>query len=114
MLVAPEVRAPRLQVTVVTLLAVAFEHAAAGLTPTDLNCALSGSFAIAATPVAVAGPLFVTLIVYVTIAPFFALAGPVAATARSAVGGGDVTVMSFTASVRLCAPCVSVAVSDAW
>src|SRR3954451_11318960 len=85
-LVAPAASVPRLHRTVVTLLAVACVHVAAGLTDTDLNCALSGSLSVATTPLAAAGPLLVTVTVYVASAAFFALAGPVAFTARSAVG----------------------------
>ena len=55
--------------------------------------------------------MFVTVIVYVPTALFFDVAGPLAATARSAPG---VTVTSRAAAFVLSAPRESVTVAVAW
>ena len=60
--VAPLAMLPTLQVTVVTLFAVAFAHVP-WLAVTLLSSALKGSLSTATTPVAASGPLFATVIV---------------------------------------------------
>ena len=99
----PMSRLPSLQVTLVTLFTVAFVQVP-WLALTDLNSALNGSLSIATTPLAAAGPSFLTVIEYVARLPTLRVAGPVFVTERSAVGGLKASSSAALTSLSLAEP----------